>query len=79
MHKGKIVMKKGIGTGLYDRNGKEIKMGDRLKLFDSDGRVHRIKVGFNFGMFIESGTGYSLFDVVSAYNKCDGGDGVEIY
>jgi hypothetical protein len=72
-------MKKGTGTGMYDRNGKEIKMGDRLKLFDSDGSVHRITVGFDFGMFIESGTGHSLFDVVSAYNKCDGGDGVEIY
>lgn len=79
MRKGEINMKKGIGTGLFDRNNKEIKMGDRLKLFDSDGRVHRIKVGFDFGMFIEDGTGRSLFDVVSAYNKCDGGDGVEIY
>lgn len=72
-------MKKGIGTGIYDRNDKEIKMGDRVKLFDSDGRIHRITVGFDFGMFVEKGTAKSLFDIVSAYNKCNGGDGVEIY
>lgn len=71
-------MKKGTGTELFDRNNLEIRMGDKLKLFDSDGRVHTIKVGYDFGMFVEEGTSHSLYSIISAYEKFNGGEDVEI-
>lgn len=71
-------MKCGTGTELFDRNDEEIRMCDTLLLFDSDGSVHKIKVGYNFGMFIEDGTGQSLFKIISAYEVFHGGKGVEI-
>ena len=71
-------MKCGTKTGLYDKNDKEICMCDRLKLYDSDGRVHKILVGFSLGMFVEDGTTQPLHSIISAYDECDGSRGVEI-
>lgn len=71
-------MKCGTGTGLTDMHDEEISMCDRLLLHDSDGRTHKILVGFNFGMFVEDGTGDSLFSVIDPYACYNGGFGVEI-
>ena len=71
-------MKCGTGTELFDRNDDEIRMCDRLLLFDSDGRIHEILVGYDFGMFVEDGTAQSLYSIISAYEEFHGGKGVEI-
>ena len=71
-------MKCGTGTELVDRNDEEIRMCDTLSLYDSDERVHKIRVGYNFGMFVEDGTAKSLYSIISAYEEFNGGKGVEI-
>jgi len=71
-------MKCGTKTGLFDKNDKEICMCDRLNLYDSDGRTHKILVGFAFGMFVEDSTSQSLHSIISSYDECDGSRGVEI-
>ena len=71
-------MKCGTKTGLYDKNDKEICMCDRLNLYDSDGRTHKILVGFAFGMFVEDSTSQPLHSIISSYDECFGGRGVEI-
>ena len=53
-------------------------MCDRLNLYDSDGRVHKILVGFVLGMFVEDGTTQPIHSIISAYDECDGARGVEV-